>query len=134
MSTKGVSAVKLKKFGWAVQAAAAIGGAWLVVGCGHSVTATSGTVFRPSTTTPDALTSALAASASHDLPCSSADLDVERLGPEREYAVTGCGARVLYRVLTPTPTGKRVELVSRAAAPGEQQTASTGEQASPKVQ
>jgi hypothetical protein len=64
---------------------------------------------------PDALSSALAASAARDLPCASDNLEIRRLDAERQYEVSGCGSRVLYRVLTPTVTSKRIELVPRSS-------------------
>jgi hypothetical protein len=94
---------------------AAIGGGLVVcAGCGSAVTASNGSVFRSSDALPDAFSSALVASASHDLPCADNDLDVRRLELEREYAVTGCGSRVLYRVITPSLVSRRIELVSRS--------------------
>jgi hypothetical protein len=88
------------------------------VGCGgYVVTATDGTIFQESEEMPDSISSALARSASRDLPCESNRLDVRRLDPEREYAVTGCGRRVLYRVLSPGVTTRRVELLSRSTSP-----------------
>jgi hypothetical protein len=86
--------------------------------CGaYTVTATGGTTYEQSATMPDPLSSALRASASRDLPCESEDLDIRRLGPERQYAVTGCGARVSYRALSPTLASREIELVSRSPWP-----------------
>jgi hypothetical protein len=108
--------VKVKSSGWALRMGSRIGVAWLFAGCGtYAVTATGGTTFRQSESLPDPLSSALRASASRDLPCESGDLDVARLDAEREYSVTGCGLRVLYRALTPSLTSRRLELVSRSA-------------------
>jgi len=108
--------------GRVVAIGAGIAGVWLCTGCGaYAVTATGGTVFRQSGAIPDPMSSALRASASRDLPCESRDLDVRRLDAEREYVVTGCGRRALYRALTPTLTSKHLELVSASAlspAPG----------------
>jgi hypothetical protein len=100
---------------WTTTMVATVAGAWVCAGCGHTVTASDGTIFRQSAAMPDALQSALAASASRDLPCASDDLEVTRLEPSREYAVSGCGLRVVYRVDTPTVASRRVELVSRSA-------------------
>jgi hypothetical protein len=106
--------VIVKRFGSILQLGA-LCGAWLSAGCGaYTVTARGGTTFQASDTDPDPLSSALKVSASRDLPCESAGLELERLDPEREYAVTGCGFRVLYRARTPTLRSKRIELVSRA--------------------
>jgi hypothetical protein len=91
-----------------------IGAACACVGCGYAVTASDGTIFKQTEAVPDALSSALLASASRDLPCANSNLEVKRLEPEREYAVTGCGSRVIYRVDTPTVATKHIELVSRA--------------------
>lgn len=107
----------VKRLRWPLRVGATIGGIWLCAGCGaYSVTATGGTVFQQSETTPDPLVSALKASASRDLPCESNNLEMRRLDRERQYAVTGCGSSVLYRVLTPSLTGKRVELLSRSSS------------------
>jgi hypothetical protein len=92
---------------------AAIGVVCLGAGCGTSVTASSGAVFKPSEAKPDALRSALAASAARDLPCASSNLDVRRDERELTYVVRGCGSQVTYRVMTPTVASKRIELVSR---------------------
>jgi hypothetical protein len=92
---------------------AAIGVVCLGAGCGSTVTASGGAVFRPSEAQPNALKSALAASASRDLPCASTNLDVRRDARVQEYVVTGCGSSVTYRVDTPTVASKRIELVSR---------------------
>jgi hypothetical protein len=108
---KGVSAKGLRRV-W--RGIAAIGGLALCAGCGSAVTASNGSVFRSSEALPDALSLALVASASHDLPCAESNLDVRRLEAEREYAVTGCGSRVLYRVITPSLVSRRIELVSRS--------------------
>jgi hypothetical protein len=112
--------VKLKSFGWVLPIVATIGGAWMSTGCGaYSVTATGGTTYRQSGTTPDPLSSALRESASRDLPCDNADLAVSRLEPQQEYLVAGCGRSVAYRAITPTVTSKRLELVTRSeSAPG----------------
>lgn len=107
--------VDWKSWGRAIGLSATVGGAWVCTGCGYSVTASDGTIFKQTERVPDAFSSALAASASHDIPCGSDHLDVKRLEPEREYAVTGCGLRVVYRVDTPTVATRRIELVSRAA-------------------
>lgn len=93
-----------------------IGGLLAWAGCGSAVTASNGSIFRQSEAMPDAFSSALAASAAHDLPCADADLEIAHLEAQREYSVTGCGLRVLYRVLTPTLTSRRIELVSRSAS------------------
>jgi hypothetical protein len=110
---------KMKRLGWALRVGATIGGVWLCAGCGaYSVTATGGTVFQQSpATTLDPLLSALMASASRDLPCESSNLHMRRLDPERQYAVSGCGLRVVYHVLTPSLTSRRVELLSRSPLP-----------------
>jgi len=92
-----------------------IGGLLTWAGCGSAVTASNGSIFRQTDTTSDAFSVALAASASHDLPCADRNLEVTHLQAQREYLVTGCGSRVLYRVLTPTLTSRRIELVSRSA-------------------
>jgi hypothetical protein len=92
-------------------------GACVLTGCGYAVTASDGTVFRQSEASPHALASALVASGARDLRCPTDELEVQRLPQEREYAVTGCGARDLYRVGTPALNRGRVELVSRSAAP-----------------
>ncbi len=92
----------------------ALGCIGLCAACGgYAVTATDGRIFQESATMPDSISSALLASASRDLPCGSEGLDVTRLDPDRQYQVTGCGRRVLYRVLTPSLTRRRVELISR---------------------
>ena len=91
------------------------GGALVCAGCGYTVTATDGTIYKQSTSLPDALPSALLASAARDLPCASGDVEVKRIESEREYAVSGCGLRVVYRVDTPTVASRRIELVSRSA-------------------
>ena len=107
--------MKAKMLGWTMRAMATIGGAWICAGCGaHTVTATGGATFREADTLPDPMSSALKASAAHDLPCDSAYVDVKRLEAEREYEVTGCGYRVLYRAETPSVRSKQLELVSRA--------------------
>jgi hypothetical protein len=95
-----------------------LGSAWVCGACGAAVTSSDGKIFRESAATPDALSSALAASASRDLPCASDNLEVSHLEAEREYAVTGCGSRVVYRVQTPTVLSKRVELVSHSTLTG----------------
>ena len=107
--------VNWKSLGRAIGSTAMVGGACLCAACGYTVTASDGTIFKQTERVPDALSSALAASASHDLPCGSDNLDVKRLEPERQYAVTGCGLRVVYKVDTPTVATRRIELVSRAA-------------------
>jgi len=108
-----------KRLGWTLRMSAAMGGVWVLAGCGaYSVTSTGGAVYQ-SATVLDPSSSALEASATRDLPCDGADLDIQRLDAERQYAVTGCGWRVLYRVLTPSLTSRRVELVSRAPAAGD---------------
>ena len=96
-----------------------IGGLLTWVGCGSAVTASNGSVFRQTDATPNAFSSALAASATHDLPCADRNLEITHLEAQREYLVTGCGSRVLYHVLTPTLTSRRIELVSHSphAAP-----------------
>jgi hypothetical protein len=99
---------------WASGVIATVAGAWVCAGCGYAVTASDGTVFKQSKSVPDALPSALAASASRDLPCASENLQIERLEPEREYVISGCGLRVVYRVDTPTVATRRIELVSRS--------------------
>jgi len=110
--------VKVKSLGWAVRVGVTVGGTWICAGCGaYTATATDGAIFRQSATIPDPSLSALRASASRDLPCESSEVDIRRLDPERQYAVTGCGWRVLYRVLTPSLTSKRVELLSRTPLP-----------------
>jgi hypothetical protein len=110
--------VNVKSLGRALRLGATIGGAWLCAGCGaYTVTATGGTTFQRSETLPDPLSSALRSSASRDLPCERNDLDITRLDREREYAVTGCGRRVLYSALTPSLTSRRLELVSRYPLP-----------------
>jgi hypothetical protein len=93
----------------------AIAAAWACIGCGYGVTATDGTSFRQSESFPDAVSAALSASAARDLACASGDLEIQRLEPEREWAVTGCGLRAVYRVDTPSVTSGRIELVSRTA-------------------
>ena len=98
-----------------LQVVATIAGACVCAGCGYTVTATDGAVFTQKKAGPDVIASALAASASRDLPCESHDLEVERMAQEREYAVTGCGSTVVYRVDTPSLEHGRVELVSRSA-------------------
>lgn len=103
---------------WGLQTAATIGAAWLCAGCGaYTVTSTSGTIYRQSAALPDPMWTALRASASRDLPCDSDHLDVTRLEPQRAYAVTGCGRRVLYRALTPSLTSRHLELVSHSSVP-----------------
>jgi hypothetical protein len=92
---------------------AAVGVVCVGAGCGSSVTASSGVVFKPSDANRDALKSALVASASRDLPCASSDLTVQRDARALQYVVSGCGSRVTYRVDTPTVASKRVELVNR---------------------
>ena len=115
--------MKRKSSEWVLRMVATIGGAGVCAGCGaYTVTATGGTTFQQSGAMPDPLSSALRASASRDLVCESGDLGVERLDPEREYAVTGCGRRALYRALTPTLTSKRLELVSRSPSQLSQRT------------
>jgi hypothetical protein len=91
----------------------ASGAALLCAGCAYTIKASDGTLFERSNAEPDALSSALAVSASHDLPCASGDVEIVHMESEREYAVMGCGSRVVYRVLTPSPAEARVELVSR---------------------
>jgi len=81
-------------------------------GCAETTTATDGRAFRRAAT-GDSISSALTASASHDLPCSDT-LEVRRLDPERAYEVTGCGWRAVYRVITPSVMSRRVELVNRS--------------------
>jgi hypothetical protein len=97
---------------------ATIGSAFIGGGCGYAVTSSDGKIFRPCEATPDALSSALAASAARDLPCASDNLEVTHLEPERAYAVTGCGSRVVYRVQTPSVMSKRIELLSRSTMMG----------------
>lgn len=106
-----------KSLGWWLMMGAAIGGAWLCAGCAYSVTAVGGKTFEQSGTLPDAMSSALRASAAHDLSCETSSVEMRRVDPDREYEVTGCGQRLRYRALTPTPTSKRLELVSRSASP-----------------
>jgi hypothetical protein len=90
------------------------------VGCGATFTATDGTVFRCHSVTkgtfyfchddgPDPILSALTASGAHDLPCASDKVSIAHLSGE-EYAGTGCGWRVVYRV----PDSLRIELLSRS--------------------
>jgi hypothetical protein len=94
-------------------------GAWACGGCAYAVTTSAGVTVEQSARNPDPLSSALRMSASRDLGCEASGLSLERLDAERQYAVTGCGRRALYRAVTPTPTTKRLELVSSsAAAPG----------------
>lgn len=82
------------------------------------MTASNGAIFQQSeVTTDDAFSVALAASASHDLPCDQEALEVTHLEAQRVYAVTGCGSRVLYRVVTPTLVSRRIELISRSLLP-----------------
>jgi hypothetical protein len=110
--------MKTKGLGWAFRGSAMVGSALLCMGCGgYAITATDGTVFQQSETSQDSVASALTASASRDLPCASNELDVRRLDPERRYVVSGCGRRVSYRVLTPSLTQRRLELVSRSTLP-----------------
>jgi hypothetical protein len=104
-----------KTFGRVFGRVAMMGGASLAAGCGYSVTATNGTTFPQGAGGSETVSTALMASATHDLPCASESLEVARLEDEREYSVTGCGSRVLYRVVTPSLTSRRVELVSRSA-------------------
>jgi hypothetical protein len=107
--------MKLKSLGWALRV---IGGAWICAGCGaYTTTATDGAIFQQSGTLPDPASSALRASAARDLPCESSNVEVRRLEPERKYAVTGCGWRVLYHVVTPTLTSRRIDLLSRTPLP-----------------
>lgn len=106
-----------KCLAWVWPEIVTIGALLACAGCGSSVTASNGSIFRPSEAMPDAFSSALVASASHDLPCADSNLDVEHLVTEREYSVTGCGLRVLYRVMTPALNTRRIELVSRSALP-----------------
>jgi hypothetical protein len=94
-----------------------IGCAWLCMGCGaYTVVATDGAVFQQSGANPDPLSSALKVSAARDLPCES-DVEVQRLEAAREYAVSGCGGRVLYHALSPSLSTRRLDLVSRSAWP-----------------
>jgi hypothetical protein len=115
----------MKRLRWLLsQGIATFGGAAMCAGCGYTVTASDGTLFRQSERMPDALSAALATSAAHDLPCSSADLGITRLETETKYLVTGCGSQVLYRVLTPSVASGRIELVSRSAPTAEHPTVS----------
>ncbi len=97
---------------WAWRLSVAAGAACTCTACTATITATDGRVFHESKDTPDSVSSALLASAARDLPCATENLDVTRLDPERRYAVTGCGRGVVYRVLTPSLTTRRVELVA----------------------
>jgi hypothetical protein len=110
------SALKLerRRLSWpcpALRTAAMIVGLGGATGCGtYAITATNGSVF----TNGDArgeLTSALLASASRDLDCTSV-LEVRRLDAERQYEVSGCGFTAVYAVETPSIRARRIELVS----------------------
>jgi hypothetical protein len=111
--------MRVKAFGW-TRAVAALAGALMTAACGGTFTATDGTVFPCHSLTkgsfyfchdegPDPISSALKASSAHDLPCPSDKVDGTHLSGE-EYAGTGCGWRVVYRV----PDDLRIELLSRS--------------------
>jgi hypothetical protein len=102
---------------FAVRVAAGAVSVSSMIGCGgYAISATDGSVFARSDDARGQLTSALIASGSRDLPCST-QLEVRRLDAERQYLVSGCGSQVLYDVETPTIGTRRVELLSRASDP-----------------
>jgi hypothetical protein len=111
--------VNAKTFRQMLGAIGPLCGISMASGCGYAITASDGRAFRQSPTVAEPILSALAESASHDLPCSSASLQISRLEAEKQYAVDGCGSSVVYRVLTPTLTRRYVELVSRSSQPAE---------------
>lgn len=104
-------------------------GAWILTGCGGTITATDGTVFPypgahvQHAVEADPEASALKASGAHDLPCPVDEIDaVSRLPiPDAiEYAVTGCGWRAVY--VDPSSTSGRLVLLS-PSTPGTEQAA-----------
>lgn len=97
---------------WLLRVTVMLGGTVWCAGCAETTTATDGRAFRQASA-GDSISSALMASASHDLPCSDS-LDIRRLDPQRAYEVTGCGWRAVYRVVTPSVMNRRVELVNRS--------------------
>ncbi len=108
--------MEVKRPAGRLDAIAALCAALTLGGCGYAITSTDGRVFPRADRAPDeALSSALTASASHDLGCPADQLEITRLDRQREYAARGCGTRALYRVDTPSVARGRVELVSRSA-------------------
>lgn len=102
------------------QATWAVATLMVVAACGGTLTATDGTAFPCHSLTkgafyfchdtgPDPIMAALTASGAHNLPCATDQVRVTHLSGE-EYAGTGCGWRVVYRV----PDSLRVELLSRS--------------------
>jgi hypothetical protein len=97
-----------------------VAGSWACAGCGGTFMATDGTSFPCHTVTTsregpfchdgsDPMSSALKASSAHDLPCAIDKVDVTHLSG-RDYAGSGCGWRVAYRI----GDDLHIELLSRS--------------------
>jgi hypothetical protein len=119
--------MKAKNFRSASRLGVLVGAAWMSAGCAYPEmwTATDGTIFQDERRSPSEPVLALKASGAHDLPCA---IDHVSVGAEPGvWAVSGCGWRVVYRVVyggRPNTIDERFVLVSRSpSTPGADQAA-----------
>jgi hypothetical protein len=116
--------------GASLRVGATLGLAWLSVGCGpRQILATDGRNFQdcgPYVTVgsdpahrpcQDALGNALLASAAHDLPCAPERIRTERLPDGDLFAVSGCGFRVVFRLVSTGAKSLTYEQISRSPLP-----------------